>query len=79
MCLHVHAYTCMSEYVHVWMLCVCVCVCMYVAQEVQKMDIKFLELELQMVASCPAWVLEPKSRPLEEQEVLFHLLSSPDF
>lgn len=73
MCLHVHAYTCMSECVHhvcCWMLC-CVCV----AQEVQKMDIKFLEQELQMVASCPAWVLKPKSGPLEEQDVL--LTASP--
>lgn len=79
MCLHVHAYTCMSECVHhvcCWMLC-CVCVC--VAQEVQKMDIKFLEQELQMVASCPVWVLEPKSGPLEEQEVLLTVSPSLQF
>lgn len=53
--------------------CCVVCVC--VAQEVHKMDIKFLEQELQMVASCPAWVLEPESGPLEEQKVL--LTASP--
>lgn len=82
-CLHVFACACI--YMYVWVCASCMlldavlCVCVCVAQEVQKMDIKFLEQELQMVASCPVWVLEPKSGPLEEQEVLLTVSPSLQF
>lgn len=63
-------------------MCLCVCVCYVYAVHRGQGGADPLELKSQAAVSCPMWVLDLNSSPLEEQQVLLtseHISPDPTF